>query len=231
MTDYAAIVIGGGHAGVEAALALARLGHTTLLVTQNPDAIGRMSCNPAIGGLGKGNLVRELDALGGEMGLLIDGSMIQFRMLNSSRGAAVQAPRAQADKSLYSSLARRSLESQKGLSILMDTVVDLIGSSDGRKVEGVVTERGRRLGARAVVLTTGTFMEGRVFIGSWSASSGRLGEAAAVGLGGALRGRGFPVGRLKTGTPARIKARSVDFTALSRDNGDAHRRPFSFVSA
>jgi len=235
--DWEAIVVGGGHAGIEAALALARVGHRTLLVTQNPDAIGRMSCNPAVGGLGKGNLVREIDALGGEMGRLIDGSMIQFRMLNSSRGAAVQAPRAQADKALYSRLARKSLESQAGLSILMDTVVDLLvedgaaaDAGPAGRIAGVVTERGSRIGASVVVLTTGTFMEGRVFIGDHVASSGRLGEPAALGLGPALRGLGFPLGRLKTGTPARIKAGSVDFSRLERDEGDPLLQPFSFTS-
>lgn len=226
--DYEAIVVGGGHAGIEAALALARLGHRSLLVTQNPDAIGRMSCNPAIGGLGKGNLVREIDALGGEMGRLIDGSMIQFRMLNSSRGGAVQAPRAQADKALYSALARRAVESQPNLSILMDTVTDLIIVGDGR-IGGIVTERGNRIEARTVVLTTGTFMEGRIFIGEWSASSGRLGEPAAVGLGDALRAKGFSVGRLKTGTPARVKASSVELALLEVDRGDERPRPFSFM--
>jgi len=226
--DYQAIVVGGGHAGIEAALALARLGHRTLMVTQNPDAIGRMSCNPAVGGLGKGNLVREIDALGGEMGRLIDASMIQFRMLNGSRGGAVRAPRAQADKALYSALARKAVESQPGLSVLMDTVTDLLVGGDGRAA-GVETERGSRISAKVVVLTTGTFMEARVFIGSWSAGLGRLGEPAAVGLGGALRRRGFRAGRLKTGTPARIKSSTVDFSRLDIDLGDEPKRPFSFL--
>lgn len=228
--DYEAIVIGGGHAGIEASLALARLGRRTLLITQNPDAIGRMSCNPSIGGLGKGNLVREIDALGGEMARLIDASMVQFRTLNRSRGPAVQAPRAQADKALYSALARKSLESQPGLAILMDTVVDLLVSADNLRVEGVLTERGNRIGAGTVVLCSGTFMEGRLFMGSWTERGGRLGEAAALGLGERLRERGFPVGRLKTGTPARIKAGSVDFSRLLEDRGEA-LEAFSFGSA
>jgi len=227
--DYEAIVIGGGHAGIEAALALARLGRKTLLVTQNPDSIGRMSCNPSIGGLGKGNLVREIDALGGEMARLIDASMIQFRVLNRSRGPAVQSPRAQADKALYSALARRTLEGQQGLAIFMDTVTDLLVSADGLRVEGVVTERGQHIGAKAVVLAAGTFMEGRLFIGDWTGRGGRLGEPAALGLGPALAARGFPVGRLKTGTPARIKAGSVDFSRLSVDRGETPQ-PFSFAS-
>jgi tRNA uridine 5-carboxymethylaminomethyl modification enzyme len=225
--DYEAIVVGGGHAGIEAALALARLGHRTLVVTQDIDAIGRMSCNPSIGGLSKGNLVREIDALGGQMGLLIDQAMIQYRVLNRSRGPAVQAPRAQADKALYAALARRALESQSGLELHMDTVVDLVLDASGKRVEGVVTERGARIGCRVLVLTTGTFMEGKLFIGGWSASGGRLGERAAVGLGDALRRKGFRVGRLKTGTPARIKAGSIDFDEMERQDGEDNA-PFSF---
>lgn len=225
--EYEAIAVGGGHAGIEAALALARLGFRTLLITQNPDKIGALSCNPAVGGLSKGNLVREVDALGGEMAKLIDRAMIQYRVLNRSRGPAVQAPRAQADKHRYQAAARSAVESQKGLEILMDTVVDLLVSDDGTTVEGVTTERGNRIGARVVVLTTGTFMEGKIFIGEFEASSGRLGEPAAIGLGANLRRRGFPIGRMKTGTPARIAAESVDFSALERQDGESPR-PFSF---
>jgi tRNA uridine 5-carboxymethylaminomethyl modification enzyme len=226
--DFEAIVVGGGHAGIEAALALSRLGHRTLLVTQDLDAIGRMSCNPSIGGLSKGNLVREIDALGGQMGKLIDESMIQYRVLGRSRGPAVQAPRAQADKALYASLARRVLESQSCLELFMDTVVDLILDPSGKKIEGVVTERGSRIGCRALVLTTGTFMEGRLFIGEWSASGGRLGERAAVGLGDALRRRGFALGRMKTGTPARVKAGSLDYGEMEVQDGETPE-PFSFA--
>lgn len=229
MSDFEAIVIGGGHAGIEAALALARLGTRTLLVTQNPDTIGRMSCNPAIGGLAKGNLVREIDALGGQMGILADAAAIQVRMLNRSRGPAVQAPRAQADKALYAALARKALENQPNLSIFMDTVVDLMTDRSGKKIEGVVTERGRRIGAEAVVLTTGTFMEATLFIGEWQGSGGRLGEPAAIGLGQALRSKGFPVGRMKTGTPARMKAGSIDFSAMETQYGDPEPIHFSFL--
>jgi tRNA uridine 5-carboxymethylaminomethyl modification enzyme len=229
MGDYQAIVIGGGHAGVEASLALARLGAKTLLITQNPDTIGKMSCNPAIGGLAKGNLVREIDALGGQMGILADSSSLQLRMLNQSRGAAVQAPRAQSDKALYAQLARKSLEEQANLSIFMDTVVDFIPSRDGLRIEGVLTGRGARIGAKVVVLTTGTFMEAKLFIGQWSGPGGRLGEPAAVGLGSALRSRGFPVGRMKTGTPARIAASSVDFSKLDVQRGETRPIYFSFL--
>lgn len=225
--DYAAIVIGGGHAGIEAALALARTGNRTLLITQNPDRIGALSCNPAVGGLSKGNLVREVDALGGEMGRLIDRSMIQYRVLNRSRGPAVQAPRAQADKHRYQAEARSALERQAGLEILMDTVTDFILDASGSRVEGVVTERGNRCGASVVVLTTGTFMEGRIFIGEYEASAGRLGEGAAVGLGTSLRRLGFDVGRMKTGTPARVASDSVNFSVLERQDGE-RLRPFSF---
>lgn len=226
--DYACIVVGGGHAGIEASLAAARLGHRTILITQNPDAIGRMSCNPAIGGLSKGNLVREVDALGGQMGLLIDGAAIQWRLLNRSRGPAVQAPRAQADKARYAELARRAVEGQPGLDVLMDNVVELLYSADGSRVEGAITERGGRIGARAVVVAAGTFMEGTVFVGEWRARAGRLGEPAALGLGGALRARGLALGRMKTGTPARIKAGSVDLDALEPQHGDPDWFPFSF---
>ncbi|MGD9940086.1 MAG: tRNA uridine-5-carboxymethylaminomethyl(34) synthesis enzyme MnmG [Clostridia bacterium] len=228
--DYDIIVIGGGHAGIEASLAGARLGMKTLLITQDPDAIGRLSCNPAIGGLSKGNLVREVDALGGQMGLLADATMIQWRLLNRSRGPAVQAPRSQADKSAYAAQARKAVEYQPGLKVFMDTVVDLILSADRKRVEGVVTGRGNRIGARAVVLCSGTFMEGTVFIGQWRARSGRLGEPAALGLGDSLRTLGFPVGRMKTGTPARIKAGSVDLDALEAQPGDPDPAPFSFMN-
>ena len=226
--DFDAIVIGAGHAGIEAALALARLGCSTLLVTQSLDTIGRMSCNPAIGGIAKGNLVREIDSLGGQMARLIDATMIQFRMLNASRGPAVQAPRAQADKQAYAALAKRTLESQPGLALFQDTVIDLLLDGADRRVRGVLTERGRTIHAPAVVLTTGTFMEGRLFIGEWSAPGGRLGEPAAQGLGMNLRQRGFEVGRLKTGTPARGLGESLDRGRMERQEPDARAMPFSF---
>jgi tRNA uridine 5-carboxymethylaminomethyl modification enzyme len=231
VSDHDAIVIGGGHAGIEAALALARLGFSTLLVTQNLDCIGKMSCNPAVGGIAKGNLVREIDALGGEMARLIDGTMIQFRMLNESRGPAVQSPRAQADKQAYAALARRTLEGQPRLSLFQDTVTGLLLDTAGARIEGVVTERGNRVSARAVVLTTGTFMEARLFIGDWTAPGGRLGEPAAAGLGQELRRLGFTVGRLKTGTPARALGASLDRARMEIQEPDRTARPFSFATA
>ncbi len=230
MRDYDAIVIGGGHAGIEAALALSREGYDTLMITQSLDAIGRMSCNPAVGGLAKGNLVREIDALGGEMGHLIDRNMIQFRILNRSRGPAVQAPRAQADKFSYSRLAKETCEREKKLSLFMDTVIDfLLEEKNGKKtIAGVVTERGWRISARVVVLTTGTFMNGRIFIGEYDAPSGRLGESAALGLGDRLREYGFHVGRMKTGTPARVRFSSLDLDEMEKQDGDPVMMPFSF---
>jgi len=227
--DYDIIVIGGGHAGIEASLAAARLGCSVILVTQNPDSIGWLSCNPAIGGLSKGNLVREIDALGGQMALIADATMLQWRMLNRSRGPAVQAPRSQADKAAYAALARSVLERQSGLRIFMDTVTGLLLSADGRSVAGVSTERGNHISAQKVILSSGTFLEGRIFIGEHRAASGRLGEPAALGLGDWLRAHGFPVGRMKTGTPARIKAGSVNFSDLEEQQGDPVVQPFSFM--
>lgn len=226
MRDYDIIVIGGGHAGIEASSAAAREGFSTLLITQSLDAIGRLSCNPAVGGLAKGNLVREIDALGGVMGHLIDSSMIQYRILNRRRGPAVQAPRAQADKFTYSRNAKELLEHTQNLSLFMDTVTDLIVENGA--VAGVVTQRGWKISARAVVLTTGTFMDGKIFIGEYEEACGRLGESAAIGLGSSLRRLGFDVGRLKTGTPARVRRSSLDFDELEVQPGDEEVLPFSF---
>lgn len=228
MMDYNAIVVGGGHAGIEGSLALARLGFRTILITQNLDCIGKLSCNPAVGGLAKGNIVREVDALGGEMGKLIDASMIQFRILNKSRGPAVQAPRAQSDRFLYQKLAKETVESTKNLHVYQDTVVDLLLDHDKGICNGVVTERGRKITSQVVVLTTGTFMEARIFIGDYRQSSGRLGEPAAIGLGTALRNHGYKLGRLKTGTPARIRKSSIDFSQMEEQSGDNPMLPFSF---
>lgn len=228
MRDYDAIVIGGGHAGIEACLALSREGFDTLLITQSLDAIGRMSCNPSIGGLAKGNLVREIDALGGEMGHLADSTMIQMRMLNKRRGPAVQAPRAQADKFSYSRLAKETLEKEHHLSLFMDTVVDFIIDENNKHIVGVVTERGWRISAKVVVLTTGTFMDGKIFIGEYDAPCGRLGESAAIGLGDSLRRLGFHTGRMKTGTPSRVRLSSLDLDEMEIQDGDSPMLPFSF---
>jgi len=242
--DFDCIIIGGGHAGIEASLAAARLGFSALLITQNPDKIGALSCNPAIGGLSKGNLVREVDALGGEMANLIDATMIQYRVLNRSRGPAVQAPRAQADKHAYQTAARSVLENQKNLTIFMDTVTDFIidsggissgalnnaekiPASSGAKIAGVITGRDHHITARTVILAAGTFMEGKIFIGEYDVPQGRLGEEAAAGLGTSLRRLGFPVGRLKTGTPARLAESSIDFSKMEKQYGE-EMRPFSF---
>ncbi|MBN1646758.1 MAG: tRNA uridine-5-carboxymethylaminomethyl(34) synthesis enzyme MnmG, partial [Spirochaetales bacterium] len=194
------------------------------------DAIGRLSCNPAVGGLSKGNIVREVDALGGEMARLIDATMIQFRVLNRRRGPAVQAPRSQADKFLYSVTAKKTLEDQNNLDLFQDTVTDLVFNSTDGRILGVRTERGREISATVVVLTTGTFMEGKIFIGEYEASSGRLGEPAAIGLGTALRRHGFRVGRLKTGTPARVARSSIDFSRLEIQHGENPMQPFSFMN-
>jgi len=264
-------VVGAGHAGTEAALATARMGLKTVLITQTPDAIARMSCNPSIGGIAKGNIVREIDALGGEMGKLIDNSMIQFRMLNKSRGPAVQAPRSQADKITYSQIARLTVEQQPNLYTLMDVVVDILTTASStplppnsdssaekgtipgesrsefgsnikessytseaarsgmrQKVTGVVTERGRVIPVRSVVLTTGTFLGGRIFIGEYDAPCGRVGEPAAFGLTASLHRLGFTTGRLKTGTPPRILKKTVDWSKLEEQAGDEEVVPFSF---
>ena len=242
--DYNAIVVGAGHAGIEAGLALARLGYSTILITQNLDTIGNLSCNPAIGGLAKGNMVREIDALGGEMGRIIDDTMIQFRILNRSRGPAVQAPRAQADKPAYRQRAKHVLELTANLYLFQDTVVDLLtdrvsgkpvkGGADpalwcDKQVTGVVTQRGNKITADVVVLTTGTFMNGKIFIGEYEAANGRIDEPAALGLGEKLREMGFDVGRLKTGTPARVHRRSLDIDRMEIQFGDDEVFPFSFA--
>jgi tRNA uridine 5-carboxymethylaminomethyl modification enzyme len=227
MTGRAAIVVvGAGHAGLEAALAAARMGCDTVLVTLERRAVGRMSCNPAIGGLAKGHLVREIDALGGEMGRAIDETGIQFRLLNASRGPAVQAPRAQADKDAYSRRMRRVVEATGRLTLLEDEVIDLAVESDA--VAGVVLRGAGLLEAEAVVITSGTFMRGLIHIGMTQRRGGRIHEAAAEGLSGALQRLGFPLGRLKTGTPPRILAASVDRSRLEPQPGDPDPVPFSF---
>jgi tRNA uridine 5-carboxymethylaminomethyl modification enzyme len=226
-TEYAVLVIGGGHAGTEAALAAARMGQRTLLLTQNIETLGQMSCNPAIGGIGKGHLVKEIDALGGAMAVATDQAGIQFRTLNSSKGPAVRATRAQADRQLYKRAIRRILESQANLTIFQAEAADLL--LEGDRVVGCVTESGVEFRARAVVLTVGTFLGGKIHVGLDSHSGGRAGDAPSTKLALRLRELPLRVGRLKTGTPPRIDGRSVNFSALREQHGDAPRPVFSYL--
>ena len=223
---YDIVVVGAGHAGAEAAAAAARMGAKVLLVTQVLDNICQMSCNPAIGGVAKGQIVREIDALGGWSGIVTDRSAIQFRMLNLSKGPAMWSPRAQCDRMLFSANWRHVLESIPNLSLWQDEVVAL--TFDGRAVSGVVTRMGHTIPAKAVVLTSGTFLNGRIFVGEESWQGGRVGEAPAVGLSDQLRDLGFEVQRLKTGTPVRVDGRTIDFSKLVEQPGDADPAKFSF---
>ena len=215
---YDVIVVGGGHAGTEAALAAARMGAQTLLLSHNIETLGQMSCNPSIGGIGKGHLVRELDALGGAMALATDKSGIQFRRLNASKGAAVRATRAQADRILYKAAIREMLENQENLELFQQAVEDV--TLDGERISGVVTAMGVEFKARAVVLTAGTFLSGKIHIGLENYEGGRAGDPAAKSLGGRLRELKLPQGRLKTGTPPRIDGRTIDFSQLTEQPGD-----------
>lgn len=215
---YDVIVVGGGHAGTEAALAAARMGAQTLLLTHNIETLGQMSCNPSIGGIGKGHLVRELDALGGAMALATDKSGIQFRRLNASKGAAVRATRAQADRILYKAAIREILENQENLDLFQQSVEDV--TLDGERISGVITAMGVEFKARAVVLTAGTFLSGKIHIGLENYEGGRAGDPAAKSLGGRLRELKLPQGRLKTGTPPRIDGRTIDFSQLTEQPGD-----------
>jgi len=222
---YDIIVIGGGHAGCEAASAAARMGCKTLLVTMNLPTIGEMSCNPAMGGLAKGQLVKEIDALGGEIGYVTDIAMLQFRMLNRSKGPAVWSPRAQCDRGLYARSMRRTLEQLPNLDLKQNMVVDVL--TEGGRVSGVACESGAKYECKAVVLCAGTFLNGRIFTGEWSTPAGRVGEGPALHLSENLIRKGFEIGRLKTGTPPRLEGRTIDYTKCAVQPGDERIVPFS----
>jgi len=226
--QYDVIVVGGGHAGCEAAAAAARLGARTALITHKIETIGEMSCNPAIGGLGKGHLVREIDALDGLMGRVADQAGIQFRMLNRSKGPAVQGPRAQADRKLYRQAMRAAIEAMPGLEIIAEPVEDLIVKND--RVAGLTTASGADYRAASVIVTTGTFLKGIIHIGTERRSAGRVGEAPAIGLSDRLYGLGLRMGRLKTGTPARLDGKTIDYSNLTAQPGDDPPVPFSFLT-
>ncbi len=226
-TQFDVIVVGGGHAGTEAALAAARAGCTTLLLTHNIETLGQMSCNPSIGGIGKGHLVKEVDALGGAMAIAADEAGIQFRILNSSKGPAVRATRAQADRLLYKRAIRSRLENQPNLALFQQAVEDLM--LEGDRITGVATQLGVNFSGRAVVLTTGTFLSGLVHIGLSKQQAGRAGDPPSIGLAARLRELKLPVGRLKTGTPPRIDGRTIDFSAMRRQPGDEPVPAFSFL--
>lgn len=227
---YDVIVVGAGHAGSEAAGAAAKLGANTLLITMNMDAIAKMSCNPAMGGVAKGQLVREIDALGGLSGIVSDKSGVQFRMLNRSKGPAMWSPRCQSDRVLYAQKMREELEKIPNLHFRQDNVVDILTSEDGTRVNGVVTQTGQKFNSDSVVLTSGTFLNGIIHIGESQYGGGRSGERASVGISASLEKLGFEIGRLKTGTPPRIDGRSIDYTKLEIQYGDEDPSPFSFMT-
>ena len=226
MSNYDVIVVGGGHAGIEASLACARMGHPTLLITQNVDQIGYMSCNPAIGGLAKGHLVKEIDALGGEMAKATDETGIQFRQLNEGRGPAVRSSRAQADRQRYRLRMKKTVEDQENLFLKQATVEEILVERD--RVVGVMTHLGETLDAKAVIISPGTFLNGLIHIGLTHFPSGRLGDAPSVGLSESLKRLGLRMGRLKTGTTPRLHGHTIDFSRLTAQYGDEPPHPFSF---
>ncbi|MFB3104026.1 MAG: FAD-dependent oxidoreductase, partial [Pseudomonadales bacterium] len=232
--DYDVIVIGAGHAGTGAAAAAARLGARTALLTTNLDTVGQMSCNPAIGGVGKGQIAREIDALGGLMGVAIDATGLQFRLLNKRKGPAMHSPRAQADKKHYQQKIKQLIEEQENLHLRQEIVEDLLieaGTSGGTRIVGVSVRGDAVYRAQSVVLTTGTFLQALMHTGESRTAGGRAGEGTTTGISGALRRLGFEIERFKTGTPPRINGGSIDFTQCEIQPGDEQPQPFSFKTS
>ena len=224
---YDIIVVGGGHSGAEASLAAARMGSSVLLITMNLNTIAQMSCNPAMGGIAKGQIIREIDAIGGESGIISDFSAIQFRMLNKSKGPAMWSPRVQSDRNMFSKLWRESLEKEPNLDFYQESVVELLISKN--KLSGVITSLGSKIYSKAVVLTNGTFLNGLIHIGDKNFAGGRAGESPARGLTSNLEELGFKSGRMKTGTPPRVDGRSLDYNLMEKQEGDKKPSKFSFL--
>ena len=229
MTSYDVVVVGGGHAGCEAATTSARVGAKTLLISHKFDTIGEMSCNPAIGGLGKGHLVREIDALDGIMGRIADLSSIQYRLLNRTKGPAVRGPRAQSDRKLYKKHMQEEIENTKNLELLFDPVEDLIFDNN-KQIAGVICASGKKISTKKVIITTGTFLNGLIHLGDKTIPAGRHGDSPSIGLADSLYKTGFNIGRLKTGTPARLDKNTIDFSKLEKQEADDEHSYFSFLT-